>query len=243
MQKPYMTLTSVPRRSRLLPPLLACLAAMTAGHAHAGRPLLTDDAGVNSQGQCQLEAWVDSASDARSHHLAPACGLIDGLELGFELIRVSPSEDQPQARGIGLKWAPDWATWQGWRFGLKAGTGSEKASDGHQWHQSIVGFSAIASLPLDEQWTLHLNLGRERNKLDQISANNYGVALAWAPHAHWVVFAEMVGHSNTPATQAVGLRWWLLPDQLGLDATTSRSNATPNGRAWGVGLSWYGIKF
>lgn len=238
-----MTLTSVPRGSHMLPPLLACLAAMTAWQAHAGRPLLTDDASVNSQGQCQLEAWVDSASDARSHHLAPACGLIDGLELGFELIRVSPSGEQAQARGIGLKWAPDWATWQGWRFGLKAGSASEKPPGSDTWHQTVYGFSTIASLPLDAQWTLHLNLGRERNKLDQTSANNYGAALAWAPHERWLVFAEVVGHSNTPATQAVGLRWWLLPDQLGLDATTSRGNATPNGQAWGVGLGWYGLKF
>lgn len=232
-----------PRLGRHLPTLLSCLAAMTAWDAQAGRPLLTDDASVNDQGQCQIEAWLDSTGDARSHHLAPACGLIEGLELGFELIRVSPSDEQAQARGIGVKWAPDWATWQGWRFGLKAGTASEKAADGHQWHQSITGFSTLASVPLDAQWTLHLNLGRERNKLDQVSTNNYGVALAWAPHERWLVFAEVVGHGNTPATQATGLRWWLLPEQLGLDATASRSNATPNGRAWGVGLGWYGIKF
>lgn len=236
-------MTLVPSHSRCWPPLLTCLVALMAGHAHAGRPLLTDDASVNEQGQCQVEAWLDQTRDARSHHLAPACGLINGLELGFELIRVSPGDEHAQARGIGLKWAPDWATWQGWRFGLKAGTSSEKAADGHQWHQAIAGFSTLASLPLDAQWTLHLNLGRERNKLDQVSANNFGAALAWAPHERWLVFAEVVGHSNTPATQAVGLRWWLLPEQLALDATTSRANATPDSSAWGVGLGWYAIKF
>ncbi|KGM39284.1 hypothetical protein JY96_02575 [Aquabacterium sp. NJ1] len=233
----------LPRLGRHLPPLLSCLATLTAWDAQAGRPLLTDDASVNDQGQCQIETWVDSTPDARSHHFAPACGLIDGLELGFELIRVAPSEEHAQTRAFGVKWAPDWATWQGWRFGLKAGTSSEKAADGLQWHQSIVGFSTLASVPLDAQWTLHLNLGRERNKLDQVGTNNYGAALAWAPHERWLVFAEVVGHGNTPATQAVGLRWWLLPEQLGLDATASRANATPNGRAWGVGLGWYGIKF
>ncbi|MBI2733275.1 MAG: hypothetical protein HYX44_08240 [Aquabacterium sp.] len=204
---------------------------------------MTDDAGANSQAQCQVEAWVDSTADMRSQHLAPACGLLDGLELGFELVKVTPSDAQSQARSIGFKWAPEWASWQGWRFGLKAGTSSEKAADEHQWHQSIAGVTGLASVPLDAQWTVHLNLGRERNKLDQLSANNYGVALAWVPQERWLVFAEVVGHSNTPATQAVGLRWWLLQDQLGLDATASRSNATPDGRAWGIGLGWYGIKF
>lgn len=223
--------------------VLAGLAILVTGVSHAGRPLFTDDAGTNEQGQCQVEAWVDAAASAHHHHLAPACGLLDGLELGAELINVSAGGELAQARSIGLKWAPQWATWQGWRFGVKAGSASEKSPGSPELHQTVAGFSTLASLPLDAQWTLHLNLGRERNKLEQHSVNSYGAALTWAPQERWLIFAELGGHSNTPATQAMGLRWWLLPEQLGLDLTTSRSNATPDGRAWGVGLGWYGIRF
>ncbi|HEX5356792.1 MAG TPA: hypothetical protein VFW93_11280 [Aquabacterium sp.] len=219
---------------------LTCLAAM---QAQAGRPLTTDDAGANNQAVCQIETWLDKASDAHSTHLAPACGLLDGLELGLEFIRVSPGDEQTQGRAIGLKWAPEWASWEGWRFGLKAGTSAGKAPDEPDWHQAANSFSALASLSLTSQWTLHLNLGREHDRTEHTSANTYAVALAWTPSDRWVLFGEMVGHHNIPATQAVGLRYWLLPEQLGLDVTASRTNATADSRAWGVGIGWYGIKF
>lgn len=230
-------------RSNRAHALLACLATVLATNSRAARPLATDDAGANAQAQCQIEAWVDSTADTHSQHLAPACGVLDGLELGVELVRVTPSDQEARAQSMAVKWAPEWASWQGWRFGVKAGTSRERDVDNPRWHQSVVGFSGVASLPLDAQWAMHLNVGRERNKLDHVSANHYGLALTWAPHERWLVFAEVVGHSNTPATQAAGVRWWLLQEQLGLDATTSRSNATSESRAWGIGLGWYGIKF
>lgn len=212
--------------------------------ALAGRPLSTDDAGANDQTICQVEAWLDSASESRNHHIAPTCGLIDGLELGLEFIQVTPGSEQLQGRAIGLKWAPDWATWQGWRFALSGSTSSGKAPEESNWHQASTNVYAIASVPLDSQWSLHLNLGRERNRRDH-SANGttYATALTWVPDERWVLFAELTGHHRGPATQTIGLRWWLLPEQLGLDLTTSRANATTNSNSWGVGLGWYGIRF
>lgn len=221
---------------------LTCVAMV--GDALAGRPLATDDAGANKQGQCQVEGWQDRLGDGvGATHLAPACGVIDGLEIGFDLVHVTPSDEQSQARAFGFKWAPDWASWQGWRFGLRAGSLSEKAFDEHSWHQSLIGASALASLPLNEQWTLHLNLGRERNKLEQTSTNSHAAALVWTPDPRWQLFAEVLGHTSGPASQNMGLRWWLLPDKLGLDATAGRTNATPESRSWGIGIGWYGLSF
>lgn len=220
-----------------------CFASLTPLDAQAGRPLTTDDAGANNQAVCQIEAWQDRASDAHSTHFAPACGLMDGLELGLEFIRVHPGDEQTQGRAIGFKWAPEWASWQGWRFGLKAGTSAGKAPDESDWHQASNSVSALASLPLNSAWTLHVNLGREFDRQEHTGSNTYAAALAWTPSDRWVLFGELVGHHNTPATQAIGVRYWLLPEQLGLDLTSSRSNATPDSRAWGIGLGWYGIKF
>jgi hypothetical protein len=229
--------------ARLARSALALLLAAAGTHAMAGRPLGTEDAGTNPQAQCQIEAWVDAAAEGKATHLAPACGLIDGLELGAEWIKASPSDEQPQGRALALKWAPEWLAWQGWRFGAKVATVSSKAPGESSWHQAATGAMAIASLPLDPQWTLHLNLGRQRNKLEQVSSNTYGAALVWTPHERWVVFGELNGDSKTPAHQSVGVRYWLLPDQLGLDVTGSRSNATPDSRCWGVGIGWYGLHF
>jgi hypothetical protein len=58
-----------------------------------------------------------------------------------------------------------------------------------------------------------------------------------------MVFAELNGDNRSAATQSVGMRWWLLPETLGLDVTTSRTNATSDSQTWGIGLGWYGLKF
>ena len=47
--------------------------------AWAGRPLATEDAGVNDKGSCQLEAWRDFGKEVDHTHIAPACGVMDGL--------------------------------------------------------------------------------------------------------------------------------------------------------------------
>ena len=196
--------------------LLAGITCLGALHAHAGRPLTTDDAGANNQAVCQIETWVDNASDARSTHFAPACGLIDGLELGLEFIRVSPGSEQMQGRAIGLKWAPEWASWAGWRFGLKAGTSNGKAPDETDWHQAANSFSALASRPLNSEWTLHLNLGREHDRIEHTSSNTYAVALdgvwrvTWTPqHARHPVR----GVALLAAARATGPRCDHLPYQ------------------------------
>lgn len=224
-------------------PLLAATIALLGLSAHAGRPLGTEDAGTNPQAQCQVEAWLDSASDARLTHLAPACGLVDGLELGFEFVKASPKDEQPQGRSLALKWAPEWLEWQGTRFGLKLGTASEKAPDDTRWHQASLAVLAIASLPLNPQWTAHFNIGRQRDKLEGVGTTTYGTALVWTPHERWVVFGELTGNNKSASTQTIGLRWWLLPETLGLDLTSSRTNATPDNAAWGIGLGWYGLHF
>jgi hypothetical protein len=223
---------------------VAALSLAACMPAQAGRPLATEDAGTNPQAQCQLETWVDAESGgAHSTHLAPACGLMDGLELGLELIKTSPRDKQTQGRALALKWAPEWLTWQDWRWGVKASGISEQAPGESAWHQAHTAVLGIASLPITPQWTLHLNLGRQRNMLEQVSATTYGAALVWTPHERWVVFGEIGGDNKTPARQSAGLRYWLLPDQLGLDLTGCRTNATRDGHAWGIGLGWYGLHF
>ncbi|MGC4062248.1 MAG: hypothetical protein QM749_15935 [Aquabacterium sp.] len=229
-------------QARLCGPLFAIGAVLTP-HSWAGRPLGTEDAGTNSQAQCQVEAWVDSASEGRQTHVAPACGLIDGLELGLEWVKATPGDTLPQGRSGALKWAPDWLGWHGWRFGAKVSAGQEKAPDDARWRNASLAALGIASYTVSPEWTVHVNMGRARNRLAGVTAATYGTALVWTPHERWLVFGEVTGDSRTPAMQTIGMRWWMLPEQLGLDVTSSRTNATSDSAAWGLGLGWYGIKF
>lgn len=220
------------------------LLSLCALPAMAARPLNSEDAGANPPGQCHVETWIDWADGAQGRHLAPACGLVGGLELVLEWIDTSPRNETADGRGVALRWAPEWLGLGNWRFGLKSNWADEKSHpENTGWRQKESSVLTMATYTVTSEWTLHLNAGRQRDKLTQQSRNTYAAALTWAPRPDWLLFAEVLGQNRAPASQGIGVRWWALPDQLAFDVTAGRANATPDGRTWGVGLGWYGIRF
>ena len=89
--------------------------------AQAARPMGVDDTGILDVATCQVEAWQDHDADTRELHLAPSCGVLPGLEVNLDLIRGTPNDTQADGRYVGLRWSPDFAQWQDWRFGLSTG--------------------------------------------------------------------------------------------------------------------------
>lgn len=211
--------------------------------AWAGRPLATEDAGVNDKGSCQLEAWRDFGKEVDHTHIAPACGIMDGLELGLEVDMPSSMALDTHAIVGALKWAPESLAWNGWRFGAKLSTTAERAAGESERHHANWTALGIATYPINDQWTAHVNLGHAYDKLAKEHAEVYGVAMAYTPHERFMVFVELNGDNKGPATQTAGLRYWVIQDSLGLDITTSRTNATPDSQTYGIGFGWYGLKF
>lgn len=213
--------------------------------AQAARPLGTDDAGTNAARQCQLEAWSDHGHGEHAWHLAPACGVGAGLEVGWESFQRMPGQSGEQGRALALKWAPEWLDWQGWRFGIKysGAQGRESGSEDTGWHLRQTNLTGIVSIPLGQDWAVHANVGRTQLHGPAEGRTSYALALTWTPHERWLAFAEAMGDHRCGATRNVGLRWWLIPDVLGVDLTHSVTNATPGSRRSGVGLGWYGVQF
>lgn len=117
-------------RSAPLTPLLArawigLLVTTAAASVHAGRPLATEDAGVEPLAQCHIEGWIDSDTQGRARHVSPACGVLEGMELAIEKVQVSPADTLPQGQGIAMKFAPDWLAWGALRGGMKVGINEE----------------------------------------------------------------------------------------------------------------------
>ncbi len=213
--------------------------------AQAARPLGTEDAGVNEARQCHLETWSEHGPGSHETHLAPACGVGGGLEVVAEWVRPHPGDSSHHARILGLKWAPEWLAWRDWRFGLKlmGEQARDTAAEDTGWHWQGHAWSAIASVPLSPQWTVHANLGQVRSHGPAHTATAYGLALAWTPHTSLLVFGEVLGEGHEPAGRTAGLRWWLIPDTLGLDLTHSRDNGASGSHRTGIGLGWYGLRF
>lgn len=225
---------------------VACLAISLPLVAHAGRPLSVEDAGVNPVAQCQVESWLERglASGSETHLvLAPACGVFDGVELGLEGGWAQRTSRGDTHRALALKWVPDAAQWGPWQFGAKLTVGSERPAGENQWGDAPTGLLAIGTWQASEAWSVHLNLGADAPHDDGDTVGHAGAAIAWTPTPKVLLFAELTAAQRTPATRGVGLRYWLLPDVLGLDLTVSRTNAVRDSTTATVGLGWYGIRF
>jgi hypothetical protein len=223
--------------------LIWALGAGVGAHAWAARPMTTEDADSSEAGQCQVEAWTDHDHRGQHAHLSPACGLVDGVELGAELIGGSPASAEPSSRALSLKWTPTWLTWEGWIAGIKAGAEQKKSPNTGRWGAAGASLTALASRHLSDDLTLHINLGHYHSQPATPTATLAAAGLAWTPQERWLVFAELQAQHQASALQQAGVRWWLLPDQLGLDLTAGRSNGVRNSRSWGLGLGWYGLSF
>lgn len=238
-----MTAPMTPRYLRPAACSIALCALAWAPHTQAGRPLSVEDAGVNPFAQCQLETWIDQTADEHSLVLAPACGLGHGVEVGLEFDSPRRTSQKESGRSLAVKWVPEKAQWMGWSFGAKASISQVRAAGNSDWDDGPTSLLGIATYSFDPHWTAHLNLGADLVKNPSDTVATAGVAVVWTPHKNWLVFAEVSGSQDTAATRAAGARFWLMPDELGLDLTASRVNAQRDSTAYTLGVSWYGIKF
>lgn len=226
--------------------LLAIALAVPSLPAQAGRPMSTEDAAVDAPLTCHVEAWVDTPAGSHRTHLSPACGVGAGLELSGDADYGTPDSAQSPSRSLAVKYAPEWAAFGDWRFGAKAGTVSTKAPGDHSYHQASTQVLAVASYKISSEYAVHVNMGRARDKITQVGSTPYAVGLAWTPSElpRWMMFYELTGTTQTAATKSMGVRYWAVPDEIGLDVTQSSTNAAHyDSRVWGVGIGWYGVKF
>jgi hypothetical protein len=219
--------------------------------AQAGRPLATDDAGTTPVNSCQLESWLERTEGERALVLAPACGLVDGVELGADYSLPNPRDTVRGAAGLAVKWAPAswaWASPAGdVAFGLKAGIAFEDRVAPKGWKTTETSVLGLATWTPADGWTLNANLGLAHAHDSDRSAAVLNLAAAWAPTEQGLLFAELQTNDRSQvfgrSVTSVGGRWWLKPDAFGLDLTASREAGRGASTVWTVGFGWYGIDF
>lgn len=217
-----------------------------ASSAVAGRPLATDDAATAAAKTCQVETWIEKQSSDHAWVFSPACGLVDGVELGLELVRPESMTAAKAEAGWALKWAPSFlqntSAWGDFNLGVKLSGGHIKPVD-QGWRGVDHGYLLLASWMPNETWTVHVNAGRSHDRENDNMVTLLNAAATFVPSASWLVFLE----AQTSSKQAVygktvlstGVRYWLRPETLGLDLTASRQPG--NAAVYSVGLGWYGL--
>lgn len=228
--------------------LLTLAGLLAAQDAMAGRPLLTDDAGVAERGTCQVESWSERQGPARAWVTAPACGVAAGVELGADYTVPRPRDVVRAEGGLALKWVPE-----GWKvesalgeinWGLKL-SGAWQQPIGASWQGSGSSLLALVSWKAGESFTVHTNIGLARDRASAQSASMFNAALVWTPMERLLLVAEAQTNNKRDVfggtVVGLGARWWLIKDSLDLDLTSSRESVSGAKAVWTLGLGWYGI--
>lgn len=160
-----------------------------------------------------------------------------------------PQEMVKANAGLALKVVPE--SWQiktgmgDLNFGVKLSTAMEEPKDAN-WQGTQSAVLGLATLRINDAWTLHANLGMASDRVTNATATLMRLAAVWTPHERWLVFAETQDNNRHDifgqTINTLGTRWWLVPEKVGLDLTASR-NPSSTETTWSVGLGWYGIGF
>lgn len=223
---------------------VAALSAALPIAAHAGRPMVTDDAGVMDAGACQLEAWTERARDGNTTWLNPGCNPFGATEFSLGAGRQRLDTEDGTQTGMLYSWQVKHLLREAddERIGFAVSTGGQhsRASGDNE-----IFIKGIATAPLmGDDLLAHINLGAVRQREDQQRhyRGAWGLALDAAVLPATRASLEAFGTSGTTSSGAdrnwqLGLRHELIPGRLQLDTSIgSPFGRWQEGRVFSVGL-------
>ena len=221
-------------------PRLACLLLLAACcAAHAGRPLVTDDAGVIEAARCEVESYLGRTSApgepaVRAGSAQLACGVGADTQLALQVLRSGP--DGGRANDLVLNGKTAFAARDPAAFAL-AWALTDAPSPGHGRRIERAFVNGIATLALGERSRLHANLGWSRKRAGAASTTSWALAIESAATDRLDLMAETFAddRDHDPWLQ-VAARWAVIPGRWFIDASWGMQAAAGRPKAATLGL-------
>ena len=200
-------------------PLLLASLAVLATTAHAARPMNTDDARIVDAKSCQLESWVKHPKGHTEFWAQPACNFTGNLELttGGSLTREDGST-RGSAQMLQGKTLFKTLETNGWGWGLALGMARDPRRDAGGGHDMYAYVPASFSM-LNDKVVLHTNVGWLREQGTRSNHLTWGLGSETQLLERTWLIAETYGQGSGKPLIQVGVRHWLVPDRVQIDAT------------------------
>jgi hypothetical protein len=196
--------------------------ALPAPRAHAGRPMTTDDARMLDPKACQLETWVRSNRDSSEYWLAPACNPFGPFELAYtgawtheDGAGTALTDNLVQVKAIVRPLDVN-----GWGWGISVGT------DRHLHREAGNGWpgDAYVNVPVslslrDDEIVVHVNGGAVRRRDLHRDIGTWGLGSEIRVRDDFFFLPEAFGNDRGRPFYQLGLRYWIVKDQLEIDGT------------------------
>ena len=216
-------------RTALFPILAAC----AAHPAFAARPFVTDDARTVDEGGCQVETFVKKQRNVNEQEFwfLPACNPF-GVELtaGYSWVNASVPGDSQfsvfQAKTL-LK------ALQTNGSGYALTVGAFRVSPFQAPHTTNPYVNAIGSFSFaDDQVVVHANIGAIVDRQATMTRATWGLGAEVAFHPQVIGIVDSYGQRADKPTFHYGLRVWVVPNKVQVDATQGTQNSGPPERTF-----------
>ncbi|MBE0547216.1 MAG: hypothetical protein IH627_06030 [Rubrivivax sp.] len=220
---------------------LVAMAVAAAVDADAGRPLVTEDAGVLAAGECEVESYASRFKSrgepkVSGGSLQFGCGV--GLGTQVALAATAERSAGLTDRGVALVGktalnAPqDGAAAYALAWGLVA-TRARGASYKHE--DSFI--NGALTWPLNDALKLHANLGWSRSQSARQSSTGWALAVEHETTSAWSLLAETFAsdRDRSPWVQ-LAARWTVVPERLFLDGSWGLQTSGQRPRQITLGL-------
>jgi hypothetical protein len=211
--------------------------------AQAARPLNTDDARIVDANACQVESWVRRNEGSTEYWALPGCNFTGNLELTLGGARTSDATGSPLTRMVLQgKTILKPLEKNGWGLGLAAGTirRSQSGTGGSDVYAYVPASLSFA----DDRWVVHTNVGWLREQSTRRDLATWGVGLERELRPTTWLIAETFGQSRDKPQFQFGLRQWIVPGHVQVDATYGSHLGGGSSERWfSIGLRLLSLPF
>ncbi|MEO7727990.1 MAG: hypothetical protein ABIS45_12110 [Burkholderiales bacterium] len=214
--------------------------ALSVAEAHAARPMVTDDARLVDAGACQLEAWRRFNRDSKELWTLPACNPGGNLEmtLGSAELPVDDLGTRSNTRTVQIQGKTLFKTLEtnGYSYGLAVG-GVVRSNGAADQVPNYYAYMPYTRSLWDDRLFVHVNAGVQRAGVDPLNSATWGVGTEFGLTRRMFLIAEVFGSNHTRPSYQGGVRAWLVPNRVQIDATIGAEAGNIGASRWiSVGL-------
>lgn len=202
--------------------------------AHAGSPMVVDDADIVDARSCQLESWVQRASAGNEYWMLPACNFTGNVEWTLGALRVSESGERGHAVAAQAKILLRPLETDGWGAAVALGvvSGRHDGDRGRDWSVSApVSWSLRGDAVL-----IHANLGWQQTHASRTGGVTWGLGTETRlGNSSWLL-AEVYDEEQGAASFQLGLRHALVADRVEIDLAVGDRLGSTRDRHVALGL-------
>lgn len=223
--------------------LALALGLFLCASVQAARPLNTDDARIVDAKACQVESWVRRNQSSTEYWALPGCNFTGNLELTAGGARTNDATDTPLSRTV-LQGKTIFKPLEknGWGLGLAAGT--VRRVQGVTTNRDLYAYVPTSLSFADDRLIVHTNVGWLRDQANRRDLATWGVGLERELTPTTWLIAETFGQSSEKPQFQMGLRQWIVPGHVQIDATYgNRAGGGATERWFSIGLRLLSVPF